>query len=274
MSDPFESPPGTPADELAGGPAPRSAGRSAIAWATVGVLGAGAVAGGLYLARHPGSPSSAASATLTAASGPSAAASPSPAAPKPGQHKHGWPARPGGKFGGGLVGPMMGGLGGPRGDVLHGEATVKTPTGTEVVDTQSGTVSAVDPTKKTVTVKSSDGVSFTYVVDDKTRVVVFAATTSPATPAPSAKPSPPATGSLTDLKVGDTVRVVAVRTGDVRTARSVVDGQPTFGGMPRFGAHGRGGPGDADGDGGAGGAGGPGGQQPALPTPAATGATA
>jgi hypothetical protein len=128
----------------------------------------------------------------------------------------------GGRFGGpGFFGPGIGGR------VLHGESTVQTQDGTQIVDTQAGTISAVDTAKKTITVTSTDKVAFTYVLDSNTRVLDFATST-------------PAKATITDLKVGDTVEVVAIRTGDTRTAKSVVDGLPSKP-LPR-GPHVRNGP--------------------------------
>jgi hypothetical protein len=50
----------------------------------------------------------------------------------------------------------------------HGQVTVRTKTGTEVIDLQRGLVTAVSPTS--ITVKSQDGFSATYVVDSATKV--------------------------------------------------------------------------------------------------------
>jgi hypothetical protein len=50
----------------------------------------------------------------------------------------------------------------------HGQVTVRTKTGTEVIDLQRGQVTAVSPTS--ISVKSQDGFSATYVVDSTTKV--------------------------------------------------------------------------------------------------------
>jgi len=55
-----------------------------------------------------------------------------------------------------------------RSRVEHGEATVRTKTGTEVVDFQRGTVTAVSPTS--VTVRSQDGFTATYAVTSTSKV--------------------------------------------------------------------------------------------------------
>ena len=286
MSDPFESEfnpkLGEPAarealasgDVIAGGRRrePRvPPGRSLVAWATVGVLAAGAVAGGSYLVGHAGTPSSPTAAALPAAATGDATPAPTPT-PGPGRDHDGRPFGPGGFAGAGPMsggaGPGAAGLGGPLmdklgalgGKVLHAEATVQTPNGTEVVDTQVGTVSGVDTNANTLTVKSSDNVSFTYVVDSNTRIVVFPAAPSTSTPqmTPQTKPQVQTSAALSDVLSGDTVRVVAVRTGDTRTAKGVVDGEPTFAGG-RFGH-----PGGR----------GPWGGNAVKPTPTPTGATA
>jgi len=199
-------------DEIANEPQlPRR--HRAVAWATLGLLGAAAVAGGVYAATS-GSSSTPVSAAAQLAAATSAPATPSasPSTPKKDQH---------GRRGPGMLGPMGGRFGGPGffgpgigGRVLHGESTVQTQDGTQIVDTQAGTISAVDTAKKTITVTSTDKVAFTYVLDSNTRVLDFATST-------------PAKATITDLKVGDTVEVVAIRTGDTRTAKSVVDGLPS-----------------------------------------------
>jgi len=53
--------------------------------------------------------------------------------------------------------------------VLHGEVVVQTKNGDKTIDVQRGTVTAVTDT--TVTVKSSDGVTWTWTFGDPLRVV-------------------------------------------------------------------------------------------------------
>lgn len=225
-------PPDRAADELSNDPhLPRRSRH--VAWATLGAVGVAAAIGGVVALNAGATTNASDSAALAkAAAATSAAPSPSPSAS--GQNHDGGrrgPAGPGhaglGGLGrldglGGLAG--LGSFGRPRGlgglgpgEVLHGESTVQTKDGkTEIVDTQTGTISAVDTTAKTITVASSDKVSFTYTVDSATRLVDFAA-------------SSPMKATLADLKVGDAVAVVATRTGDTRTATGVVDGMPTRG---------------------------------------------
>jgi hypothetical protein len=192
---------------------PRRSGRL-VAWSTVGVLAAAAVAGGGYAAAAGGGSRSAATSaggSGVVAQAEVAAATPSdtpatPAKPRP----RGGPGHPG------LLGPHWG-LG--LGRVLHGEATVTTRDGTtRLVDVQRGTVTAVGG--NTVTVTSSDNVSFSYVVNAKTRIIDFSL-------------ARPRLATVADLKKGDTVRVAANRSGDTRTATVVVEGTP----KARPGAH-------------------------------------
>jgi len=203
----------------------------AIAWATVAIVGGVAAGAGFYVtsAKSPSSSGSApvaaalAAATAPASPGASPGVSGAPPSPAPG---HGFDKRgprglgwPGFRLGPGGPGGWGGGL---TGKVLHSEATVATPSGgTEIVDTQIGTIASVNTTAKTVTVTSTDKVSFTYVVDANTKVLDFAA-------------SKPAAATLADLKVGDTVRLAAIRSGDTRTATSLIDGQPPRGGHRGF----------------------------------------
>jgi hypothetical protein len=185
-------------DEI--GHEPRQA-RGLVAWSTLGVVGALAIAGGIYAATNQGGPPSgggvAALAADTAASSRGVPSASPSSSPNPGKHH----------------GPRVGGPGlMPRGQVLHGESVVQKPGGgTDIIDVQRGKITAVDTAKKTITVTSSDNVAFTYVVDANTRFVDFSLTK-------------PRKATFTDVKVGDTVGVTAVRSGDTRTARSVVDG--------------------------------------------------
>ena len=86
---------------------------------------------------------------------------------------------------------------------LHGEVTLggKNP---RVVDFQRGTVSAVSVSS--ITVKSTDGFSATYVVDAKTKVH-------------HAKEQE----AISDVKNGDKVRVVGVKDGGTITAKRIAD---------------------------------------------------
>ncbi len=92
---------------------------------------------------------------------------------------------------------------------IHGEFTVRNKSGAFVVlDTQRGTVTGKNG--NLLTVQSADKFSATYTVDATAKI---------------RKDRAPA--SLTDIKVGDTVAVVGVKTGDhTATARAVRDGVP------------------------------------------------
>lgn len=207
------------ADVLANEPRPRRHGRL-IAWSTVAVLSAAALggggyalavrSGGGYLAATQGGGSGSTGAGVVAQANAAAAAPSTGPSNRPSTSPNGPHARRGPLAGGfGLLGPHQG-LG--LGRVLHGEVTVTTADGgTRLVDVQRGSVSAIDG--NTVTVTSTDKVSFGYVIDAKTRIVDF----------DLAKPR---MATVADVKVGDTVRVVAIRSGETRTATLVVTGQP------------------------------------------------
>ena len=126
-------------------------------------------------------------------------------APDPGQGAGGHFGRGGhgGPFGGKLFG--LGGFGGfGRFGGLHGEFTIRKPDGNgfQTVATQTGEVTAVSPSS--ITVKSEDGFSRTYSVDENTFV-----------------------GSGRDgigtVKTGDTVRVAGVVEDGKAKAAAVLD---------------------------------------------------
>ena len=119
----------------------------------------------------------------------------------------------GGPFGGKLFG--FGGFGGfGRFGGLHGEFTIKKPDGSgfQTVATQTGEVTAVSPSS--ITVKSEDGFSRTYSVDENTVV-----------------------GSGRDgigsVKTGDTVHVAGVVDGGQAKAAAVLDST----GLGKIGEH-------------------------------------
>jgi hypothetical protein len=249
-----------------------SARRKIMLWASVGVVGAGAVAAGLLSqgGSHSAAASTIASAAETAASSaapaPSGSAAPKPSAPagKGNGRRGGGPGFAGG-FG------AFGGPGGPAGfgRTLHSEATVTTSGGgTEIVDTQAGKITGISGS--TVTVTSTDKVAFTYTIGSTTRLLVMSAPAATSSAKPSGKPSVHVKATISDLKVGDSVEVVATRVGDVRTATSLTDGLPgtsAAGFAPRFG--GTGAPGGLSGRGGMGGPAGS-----AAPSPVASPSTA
>jgi hypothetical protein len=118
-----------------------------------------------------------------AAGSPSTPATPSTAAPA--QHHK---ARPGKR-------------------VEHGELTVRTRSGPQVVDVQRGQVTAVSSTS--LTVRSKDGFSATYVVGSSSKVR-------------AAKKQ----ATISAVRTGDRVGVVAVRSGSVVTVRRLADPHP------------------------------------------------
>jgi hypothetical protein len=119
--------------------------------------------------------------------------------------------RGGGPFGGKMFG-LFGGFG--RFGGLHGEFTIKKPDGSgyETVATQTGEVTAVSPSS--ITVKSEDGFSRTYSVDENTVV-----------------------GSGRDgigsVKTGDTVHVAGIVDGGKASAAAILDST----GLGKIGQH-------------------------------------
>jgi hypothetical protein len=157
----------------------------------VAVIALAAGGGIAYVATHSGD-----SASPAAAQGAGQSPAPSPAAPTPSFRGHG----PGG-FGrfGGFGGLGRGGLGG----VVHGQVTERTSSGGyQTVDVQTGTVTAVS--SSSITVKSADGYSATYVVVGSTEVNAQAA-------------------GISTVKVGDTVDLTATVSGRMATAASIID---------------------------------------------------
>ena len=88
---------------------------------------------------------------------------------------------------------------------LHGEVTLGGKKKTRVIDFQRGTVQQVSATS--ITVKSTDGFTATYVVTSDTRVRQAGEL-----------------GKLSDITTGDKVRVVAVKDGKTSAAKAI--GEP------------------------------------------------
>ncbi len=82
---------------------------------------------------------------------------------------------------------------------VHGEATIRTKDGFEVVDGQRGEVTAISPTS--IAVRSDDGYAETYVINGDTRFRVDQKA-----------------AKVTDIHQGDTVQVGAKAAGGTRTA--------------------------------------------------------
>jgi hypothetical protein len=87
---------------------------------------------------------------------------------------------------------------------LHGEVTVGGEKGTRVIDFQRGSVQSVSSTA--ITLKSTDGFTATYVVTADTNVRKNGAA-----------------ATIGAIEKGDTVRVVALKSGSTDTARLVAE---------------------------------------------------
>lgn len=168
---------------------PRRRGLAVAGFATAVALGAvGATA---FAADHQGGDQ------LRLASATSSPTAPSGQTADPdgdGRPHDGWGKGPGGRHGGPGGFAMMG----PRG-ALHGELVVpqRDGTGTQTVVVQTGEVTAVSA--KSLSLKSSDGYTATYVITSTTRVAARS-------------------GGISSLKKGDTVSVLATKSGSTLTA--------------------------------------------------------
>jgi hypothetical protein len=201
-------------------------------------------AAGLAVILGAGAGAAAVASATTSGAGPSAPTASASAPPTnppngPGPFRRGFfGPGPGGPAA--VGGPGMFGIGvGPAG-AIHGTFTVKGPNGGyETINTQYGTAEAVSSTS--ITVKSADGFSQTYVVSSSTVV--------------DAKPN-----GISSVKVGDTVSIQALVSGATITAERVLDitlvkaQHPSWG--PGHHPFGPGGPGKPGGSGGSGGTGG------------------
>ncbi|HEX6873917.1 MAG TPA: hypothetical protein VF163_22680 [Micromonosporaceae bacterium] len=87
--------------------------------------------------------------------------------------------------------------------MLHGEAVVQTDEGTKTVVVQRGTVTAIDDTS--MTVKSTDGYTITWIFGDPLRVIERRSTVQPSA-----------------IKVGTVVGVAGAKDGDKTLARLIV----------------------------------------------------
>jgi hypothetical protein len=171
----------------------------------IAVVALASGAGVAYAATHTGRTI----ATDSSASQPAADPSPSASAPSPSASAPSKLPWPGGRMPGGFgrFGGIGGGLGfagiGGFGGVLHGQFTVpKASGGYQTEDVQRGTVTAVS--SSSITVKSADGYSATYVVTSTTEVNAQAA-------------------GIGAVKVGDTVSLTATVSQGTATAASIFD---------------------------------------------------
>ena len=117
----------------------------------------------------------------------------------------GGPGRPGGP--GGFGGRGGHGPGGPGGQLLHGEEVVQQGTKVVTIEEQAGKVTAVSATS--ITVRSTDGFTATYVVSATTKVG-----------------KDRAEAKISAVKVGDTVRIEGTKSGSTVTADRIMDGVP------------------------------------------------
>ena len=93
------------------------------------------------------------------------------------------------------------------GRVEHGQITVRTKTGDQVLDIQRGQVTSVSATS--VTVRSTDGFTATYAVSGTSTVRVQKKTST-----------------IADVHTGDQVAVAALHTGNTDTIRRIADAGP------------------------------------------------
>jgi hypothetical protein len=91
--------------------------------------------------------------------------------------------------------------------VEHGQLTVRTKTGDQLLDVQRGQVTAVSPTS--VTIRSQDGFTATYGVSSTSTVRV------------QKKAS-----TIANVHTGDQVAVAAVHSGNTDTIRRIADAGP------------------------------------------------
>jgi hypothetical protein len=122
---------------------------------------------------------------------PTDSPSPSPSAPS------GTPAPHGMHHGHGRNGGLLA-------HIEHGEATVDTGKGTQVVDIQRGTVDSANPGQ--LTVRSADGFTATYVVNNSTKISKNRQASD-----------------ISQVVANDRVMVLATKTGNTVTAEHITD---------------------------------------------------
>jgi Domain of unknown function (DUF5666) len=94
--------------------------------------------------------------------------------------------------------------GGLLAHIEHGEATVDTGNGTQVVDIQRGTVDSANPGQ--LTVRSADGFTATYVVNNSTKIRKNRLASD-----------------ISQVVANDRVMVLATKTGNTVTAEHITD---------------------------------------------------
>lgn len=175
----------------------------------MGTFAAGVVAGGLAIGVGLAGLSAWSSASADpAVPGPASAGAAAPGMKmlRPDGGRPGEPGVPGPPLPGMLrMGPRLGvgGLGIVGGRGIHGEQTTRKPGGGyQTLATQVGEVTSAS--KSSIAVKSEDGYTRTYAVDDKTRVLA-------------------SKGGISDIQKGDRVQVLAVVEGNGARLLHVVD---------------------------------------------------
>jgi hypothetical protein len=172
--------------------------RAAVAGGIAAVVALGAA--GIAFAATSGSSSTPASGSSSSAATTPTTAPSTPNTPK--VRGPGGPGRVGFRFGPGGFGAIggLGGLGG--GAIVHGTITTHTSSGYKTIEYQTGQVTSVSPSS--ITVKSADGYSDTYVVTSKTVVDSQA-------------------GGISSVKTGDQVSLEATPQSGKDTAVNIVD---------------------------------------------------
>jgi hypothetical protein len=182
---------------------PRRTALMVVGWSAAGVLAVATVTGvGIAFAGGAQVNGAVGAAPQAAAASPSPSTSATPGRDRPGRRGPGlFPGFPRGRMGG-----LGGALGtGPLGGELHGEFVVKDQNGKFVTrDVQSGSVTAVSSTS--ISLKSEDGFTATYVVNGDTKVMVGGSS-----------------AAITGVKTGNTAWVVATKSGSTLTATILID---------------------------------------------------
>jgi hypothetical protein len=108
---------------------------------------------------------------------------------------------------------------------VHSESVARKADGTfETQLSQRGTVEAVSDTS--ISVRSEDGYSQAYTVNAETRIMHVPAPQADGSAAQDddGKRLKPLDGAITDIAVGDNVRIAGVKNGDTVTAERIVEG--------------------------------------------------
>ncbi len=124
---------------------------------------------------------------------------------------------------------------------VHSESVARKADGSfETQLSQRGTVEAVSDTS--ISVRSEDGYSQAYTVNAETRITQVPASQADGSAAKddAGKRLKPLDGAITDIAVGDNVRIAGVKNGDTVTAERIVEGAGDGPGLGLGRGHGRG----------------------------------